>query len=492
MSEWVDIPLATQLAEENAGSSSYVSDAELVNLQLKENPPGSRAPFHIASVPTLSTTGVGALPGSGRIRGICVQRADAITGEPLVWLIRGTGAYYTSDLSTWSASVGTVPNANAYCRIIDAGNYVVSVDSINTRAISTAGSFAASIEGMVDVAYQDGYTIYADAGSDSVYVSSLDDPTTVGALDFTTVDALPGNIVGIVSDHRELYVLKSGSIEHYFNGGGAGFPFVRGSPGLIEKGCWNSGSPLYGVQTIAKLENSVFWVGDDMRVYMMRGYDPVPISNPWVEKYIIAYTPDSAGPRLLGNAFVLGGVPYYMISGFSDGGTETALVCDIKNRLWHKRNSPIATDLRLMFTCAFPNAAYFNTDRVVVTAEDVSSGASTLYWLDPAGTNDSGAASQTNRVMTLPQFSPGGGARRVFMPELYIDMQKAGAAGTLTLSWSDDGGANYTGGVSGTATNPRARFQRLGAFFQRILRFTFAINSRLEITGVRARIEVGS
>jgi hypothetical protein len=77
------------------------------------------------------------------------------------------------------------------------------------------------------------------------------------------------------------------------------------------------------------------------------------------------------------------------------------------------------------------------------------------------------------------------------MYELDVDMQKATASGTTTLTWSDDGGANYSSGITGTATNPRLRFQRLGSFSKRILRLTFSIASKLAITGIRARLEVG-
>ena len=77
------------------------------------------------------------------------------------------------------------------------------------------------------------------------------------------------------------------------------------------------------------------------------------------------------------------------------------------------------------------------------------------------------------------------------MPELCLDMQKPSTAGTITLQWSDDGGLSYTTGVTNTGANQRTRFQRLGSFYQRIIRLTFLIASRIAIMGVRARIEVG-
>jgi hypothetical protein len=476
VAEWVDIPLATQLGEEVPGGASYVSDAELLNLMLKENPPGSRTPFHISHTPGLTTTGI-ATPGSGIIRGMCVSLAQGF-----VWVVQGTTIYvggHPFAAGNWS-SIGTMPGTQ-FCRMVDSGTHIVVVDGTNARAFTASPSTATpSIEGFIDVAYQDGYTIYAKNGDDLVYVSSLDDPTTIGALDFTTVDALTGDIVGIISDHRELFVFKNSSIEHFYNAGGSGFPFQRASPGLIEKGAWSfDGNSFYGVCTIAKHENSVFWVGSDLRVYMMRGYQPAVISTPWVERRLTAAITSASTAVLTGSTFTSDGSAFYCIGGI--GGVPTTFVYDIKRGLWHERGSGGLTITHVVNT---PSTAGY--EYAIAAVKGASS--STLYRLDPTVATDAGAA--ITRTMTLPQFAPASG-RRTFMPELYIDMQKASTSGNVTLSWSDDGGTTFTSGTTSAANVPRTRWQRLGSFFQRILRFTFAINSKLAITGVRARIEVG-
>lgn len=475
MSEWVDIPLATQQGEEE---STYASDAELINLMLKDNPPGSRAPFHITSVPTLSTSGI-STPTTGSIRGICFH-PDRNT----LYVVQGT-SIYRGAASSWTL-VGTMPGT-ANCRMVYTGTHIVIVDGTNARCVVEDGSSVVTptTEGWIDVAYQDGYTIYADTDSDSVYVSNLDDPTTIGALNFTTVDALSGSIVGIMSDHRELFVYKTSSIEHFYNSGTGGFPFVRSSPGIVEVGAWNlgNGSLIYGTNTIARYAGTRFWVGNDLRVYMSNGYKPMPISTPWVERYL--RTNVTAVP-LYGAAFEIDGRVYYLVSGFSVSGVRVALVYDVKLGFWHRRYSPVADALMITHVLS-----YYPTSLPVVAARNAGTLESTLYHLDPAGTNDTGAAAGAVRTMTLPQYAPTGGGKRVFMPEVYLDMAKTTDAATMTLSWSDDGGTTYTSGLSGTSTNPRSRWQRLGSFYQRILRFTITVANKLTIFGVRARVEVG-
>jgi hypothetical protein len=493
MAQWVDIPLAVTHGKHDADGASYVSDVELVNLMLRENPPGSRTPFHIAQVPALSTLS-NEITGTGLIRGLCFQRE---TGA--LFMVRGTTVYYKAPTSgPWTAvPTGTMPGTE-WCRMIDAGTHIVAVDGTNARAITTLESFACSRGNFSDVTYQDGYTIFTEEGSNSLYVSDLDDPTTIGALNFTTVDATPGDCVGVVSDHRELFVFKTGSIEYYQNAGISGFPFVRSSPGIIERGTYNIQGSVskYGRATIAKYDNAIFWVGDNLRVYRMQGYQPVAISTPQVERFIDRWLDETSGGtnrRLFGTAFVLDGDTYYALSGLTENTGLTTLVCDVKRGVWHRRESPLNSGAGVSITHAVEIHEISSSRplrKVIVAAINQAGTVGGLHYLDVEGTNDSNASSQTTRTMTLPQFAPGGG-RRTFMPELYLDMQKASTSGTLSLQWSDDGGANYNSAVSGTATLARVRWQRLGSFFQRVFKFTFEIASKLQIMGVRARVEVG-
>jgi hypothetical protein len=361
---------------------------------------------------------------------------------------------------------------------------MVIVDGTNARCVKYSDSTIStpSIEGWIDVAYMDGYTIYADLGSNEFYVSSLDDPTTINALDFTTADALGGIIVGLATIGRELFVVKMNSIECYYDAGGSGFPFHRSSPGMIEASCWPSwhatNEVLRGVNGIRAMDGVLYWLGQDLRVYSMRGYQVQAVSSPWVDKYLRENY--SAATFVFGSAYRIDGVSFYVLS-FSN--SSEALVYDINNGLWHRRTSPIST-------ADFITSAFLDDDGTFgVVLEDTSTGNSVLYTLDPDGATDVGAASQNNRVATLPQLDYGD--TRAFMPELVLDMEKPATAGTITLSWSNDGGTSYSTGITNTGANARTRFQRVGSFYQRILRLTFSIASKIALMGVRARIEVG-
>jgi hypothetical protein len=349
-----------------------------------------------------------------------------------------------------------------------------------------------------DVAYQNGYSVYTRSGTDEWYVSSLDDPTTIGALDFTTADAQAGNIIGCASVNNQVVILKETTTEFYDNVGGSGFPFQRSQPGVIERGCYAAGS-------IAKHDvggvGSLYFVGDDLRVYALRGYQAIRVSTPWIERRIRALLPYGlSATNTRASTYTYEGHSYYFLSIDSLGGTlqrATHLCLNIDTGLWHERISPLSGSSRVKYIgiVSWPSGATFQN---YAACNNPTSGS--IYWLpgsdyfDLGGTfNDAGASSQTSRVMTLPPVLSGG--RRAFMAELAMEAETAGAASTIDLQWADDGSSTYTttGSHNGDGTASVVRWQRLGSFRKsRSLRFTLATNSRVAITGVRARIEGGA
>lgn len=474
MSQWVDIPLATQEGEDV--NSSYASDMELVNLMLKDSPPGSRKPFHIAHAPGLDTTSAPLSPSTSLIRGACM-RSDGFW-----FVVFGTDVYFC-DPSLYSfAKVpsGTMPGTGP-CRMVDAETAIVAVDTAgNTRVIDESASTAPSREAFADVTYQDGITVFVERGTDSVYAGKVGDPATIDALNFTTADALAGTCIGVASDHREVFVFKQKSIEYYFNSGGSGFPFTRGSPGIIQRGCWPTGR-----LAIKEFNRSLIFVGDDLRVYRMQGYQPTVISTPWVNAQIRAGITASA-QQLYGSVFVLDGRPYYALSGLvdpSDSNLKTTYICDLDRQLWHRWAHPSVTDiLSIDYDPRFRGSTFNN----LVAANRINSVAvSAECLLNPSDPREFG----TNRThtMTMPQIDYGG--VRSEMYEFYIDMQKT--SDTPTLSWSDDGGTTYSSGTAAAASQLRTKWARLGGFFTRILRLVLTGSDKIAILGARAKISVG-
>ncbi len=126
------------------------------------------------------------------------------------------------------------------------------------------------------VTYQDGYFLFDRKGTGQFFISELLN-VSFDPLDFATAEGQPDNLVAILSDHREIFLFGTETIEVWYNSGASDFPFERNQGAFIEKGC----GARYSV---AKQNNTVYFIGSDLMVYQMTGYTPVRISNHAVEK----------------------------------------------------------------------------------------------------------------------------------------------------------------------------------------------------------------
>jgi len=126
------------------------------------------------------------------------------------------------------------------------------------------------------VTYQDGYFLFDRKGTGQFFISELLD-VDFDPLDFATAEGQPDNLVAILSDHREIFLFGTETIEVWYNSGASDFPFERNQGAFIEKGC----GARYSV---AKQNNTVYFIGSDLMVYQMTGYTPVRISTHAVEK----------------------------------------------------------------------------------------------------------------------------------------------------------------------------------------------------------------
>lgn len=126
------------------------------------------------------------------------------------------------------------------------------------------------------VTYQDGYFLFDRKGTGQFFISELLD-VAFDPLDFATAEGQPDNLVAVLSDHREIFLFGEETIEVWYNSGASDFPFERNQGAFVEKGC----GARYSV---AKQNNTVYFIGSDLMVYQMTGYTPVRISNHAVEK----------------------------------------------------------------------------------------------------------------------------------------------------------------------------------------------------------------
>ncbi|QZI87773.1 packaged DNA stabilization protein [Vibrio phage 66E30.1] len=195
--------------------------------------------------------------------------------------------------------------------------YDASTEEVNE--ITSEGFYPATT-----VTYQDGYFLFDRRGTGQFFISELLNVTFNG-LDFATAEGQPDNLVAVLSDHREIFLFGEDTIEVWYNSGASDFPFERNQGAFVEKGC----GARYSV---AKQNNTVYFVGSDLMVYQMTGYTPVRISNHAVEKTLkginlgdsFAYTYQDEG-----HLFYVLTIP----------GRDITWCYDISTGAWHVRQS---------------------------------------------------------------------------------------------------------------------------------------------------------
>lgn len=268
-----EIPLATNTAEKDISGNE-----RLVNVYPRTST-GGKYPFSLIHTPGLAffcelpTFPVLALHQNK-------GRAFAVTPS----------AFYEVFKNGTFTKLGDV-DLNGRVSMADNGAQVVMVDGskgfyydANTNQVSqiTHEAFYPA----TTVTYQDGYFVFDRTGTGQFFISELLN-VDFDPLDFATAEGQPDKLVAVISDHREVFLFGTETTEVWYNSGAADFPFERNQGAFIEKGCGARHS-------VAKQNNTVFFVGSDLMVYQMNGYTPTRISNHAVEATLKGVNLDDA------------------------------------------------------------------------------------------------------------------------------------------------------------------------------------------------------
>jgi len=182
--------------------------------------------------------------------------------------------------------------------------------------------------GAVTVSYLDGYFVFNEPNSQKIWVTALLDGTSVDPLDFASAEGSPDGVVALISDHRELWVFGTDSVEVWYDSGAADFPLTRIQGAFNEIGC-------VAAFSVAKLDNGLFWLGTDARgqgiVYRANGYTGVRVSTHAIEWQIQQYGNISDA---VAYTYQQDGHAFYVLS-FPTG--NATWVYDVSTQAWHER-----------------------------------------------------------------------------------------------------------------------------------------------------------
>lgn len=209
------------------------------------------------------------------------------------------------------------------------GGYVYTTSTDTFAKITDEG-----YPGSISSDYLDSYILGVEPQGRFWFHSNLADATDYSTLDRYEAESAPDRIVGLAANASEVVVFGQRTTEFFFNTGQATGTF-QNRRSSIARGC----SSRHSIQ---KLDNSVFWLGDDGVVYRLDGYAARPVSTRALEKAItgfnwseaIAFTWEDRGHKV-----------YYLT--LPDGQT---FGYDVITGLWHRRESYGLSRWRLSHT----------------------------------------------------------------------------------------------------------------------------------------------
>lgn len=305
------IPLTSNTAEGDVSGSDL-----LINVYPRESA-GGKYPFNLIHTPGLAY--FAELPTFPILAlHIMDGRAFVVTKSKLYELL-DTGIYFTLGDVDFSGRVSVADNGSQMVMVDGNNGYYYDDVTNKTQKITSTGFYPAST-----VTFQDGYFILNRVGTGQFFISGLLN-VLFDPLDFATAEGQPDNLVAVLSDHRELFLFGTDSIEIWYNSGALDFSFERSQNAFIEKGC-------AAAYSIAKQNNTIYFIGSDLMVYKLNGYSPIRISTHAVEQTIrgtdlsqaFAYTYQEDG-----HLFYVLTIP-----------TRDITWCfDISTGSWHIRNS---------------------------------------------------------------------------------------------------------------------------------------------------------
>lgn len=262
--------------------------------------------------------------GSVSVRG-AIRKGDT------VFALIGTTLYSIDQNGTETAMTGSVPGSERV-RMSTNGTTIVIVRPTDNTGYVLSGTTVSQIVdstftgwGAADVDFLDGYYVFRRPNSNQVFNSGLN-AVTFNALDFTSFDAAPGNLNGLIVDNREIIGTKALSAELWYNAARSpGSPFARSPQGFRENG---SAAPY----SLGKQDNSLFWLATD-KTFRRLGQSLEKVSQPGIEAML---------QRLsrLDDCFSL---PYslegHLQLAFTFPFANRTIVYDCSTQEWHDRES---------------------------------------------------------------------------------------------------------------------------------------------------------
>jgi hypothetical protein len=258
----------------------------------------------------------------------CTQGSDGVT---LTATLRGTLPVFPPNGPVKMVTNGTLGNQ---IMIVDGVNmYYYDIITLTFAVVDDGGAGTAA----ATVAYQDGYGIYENVGTNQWFITQLSDFSTVSPLDYESTVVKADKIVNITAYNQYVFIFTETGTEVWYNSGTTDldgteitFPFSRVSQYTMDQGC---AAP----HSVVKMDQSLFWLSASERGegYICRNENLTPkvISTPAINNQIASYDTISDA---IAFSYQNNGHEFYVITFPS---ADRTWAYDVSTGLWHERRS---------------------------------------------------------------------------------------------------------------------------------------------------------
>lgn len=303
--------------------SVNAADNRMVNLFPEIIPEGGKTPAFLNRAPGLKlefTVGTGPVRGLWTFGGY----AYVVSGNTL----------YKVDSQYNVTTIGLVANDGPVSMTDDGTHLFIACNGpsfvYNATTLAYGQITDPDFPGALTVSYLNGYFVFIEPDSQFVWVTQLLDPTSIDPLDFASAEGSPDGLVSSITDHSEVWLFGTNSVEVWYNSGAVDFPLQRIQGAFNEIGC-------AATYSVAKLDNGLFWLGADARgkgiVYRSNGYTGQRISTHAVEWQIQQYGDISDA---IAYTYQQDGHAFYVLTFPTANATW---VYDVATQAWHERAS---------------------------------------------------------------------------------------------------------------------------------------------------------
>lgn len=394
--------------------------ARLINCFVEQIGEEGKVPWAVYACDGLQ--GFAALGGSnGGIRA-------KIVVNNVLYCVAGTGFWSvtTSGVVTLLGSMNISTTAPVYIarnrRSVPDIAIVCDGLMFNYRAPTFAQVTDVDLLAPTSLGFVDGYFLISTANN-TWQVGALDDGTAWDGLDVARADANPDAVVRVSALQRDAVIFGEVSTEFWRNTGAADFAFERVT--AIDIGCLAPNS----VETV---DQTLAWVANDRTVRMLAGYEGRRISTHAVERAIEDL--EDRANQISATSWVKDGHTFYKLTS-----PDWTWVYDTVTGNWHERQSYGQVNWKISTVTAFG-------DRLIAGSADEG----LLYEMGPDFADEAGEPLVCEVTLPPVHAYP----HRLTHNEFFLDCEKGVGLGQgapqnvdpeVMLSWSDDGGATFTG-----------------------------------------------